>query len=68
MGSVLPDIGRATATMCLRIAYATPTAATNEIACRYVGQSDTRQRGRNTSRYRLRKRRSSLKGPGGLAI
>jgi hypothetical protein len=33
MGSVLPDIGRAAATMCLRIAYATPTAATNEIAC-----------------------------------
>jgi hypothetical protein len=33
----LPDIGRATATMCLGIADATPTAAANEIACRRVG-------------------------------
>lgn len=61
MGSVLPDIGGATTTLCLRITDTTPAAAANEIACRYVGQCDARQRGRNTSRYRLRKRKLGLK-------
>jgi hypothetical protein len=35
--AALPDIGRATATVCLGIADATPTTAANEIACRHVG-------------------------------
>jgi len=41
-GSTLPDIGWTTATMRLRIADATPTAATNEIASGYGGQRDGR--------------------------
>ena len=40
LADALPDIGRSTATMCLMIADATPTAAANEIACGHIGQSD----------------------------
>jgi len=63
----LPDIGRATATMCLMIAEATPTAATNEIACGRIGQSDGWVWRCSTSHHDLRKRRFGLKGPDGLA-
>jgi hypothetical protein len=42
LADALPHIGRATATMRLVIADATPTAATNEIACGNIGQSGGR--------------------------
>jgi hypothetical protein len=44
MGSALPDIGRATTTMCLRIADTAPTAAANDVARRCVGHRDAWQR------------------------
>jgi hypothetical protein len=65
--AALPDIGRATATVCLMVAHATPTAAADEIACRHVGQCDGRQRRCNTGRHHLWKRRFGLKGPDSLA-
>jgi hypothetical protein len=67
-GSALPDIGWTAATMCLGIAYATLTAATNEVACGYGGQCDGRQRRYHTGHHHVRKRRLGLKGPRSLAI
>ncbi|MDU6239379.1 MAG: hypothetical protein E6614_10520, partial [Bradyrhizobium sp.] len=40
LADALPDIGRTAAAGCSMIADTTPTAATNEIACGPIGQSD----------------------------
>jgi hypothetical protein len=67
-GNALSEIGRAATTMRLGIADATPTTATDEVPCRYVGQCDGWQRRCDTGRHHLWKRRFSLKGPDRLAI
>ena len=63
----LPNIGRATATMCLGIADATLAAAADEITCGYVRQGDGRQRRCHTGHHHVGESRLGLKGSSSLA-